>query len=111
MDYKDAPMLERLLIDNVINAWLRCQWTEIRLADIAGEVTYREVEFWEKRLSLSQARYLRACETLTRVRKLARNTPALQVNIAAEGGQQVNVSGELNVKKGEGENHETSNGQ
>ncbi len=48
--------------------------------------------FWEKRLSAAQKRFTRACETLTRVRKLSRNTPALQVNIAAQGGQQVNLS-------------------
>jgi integrase/recombinase XerD len=35
--------------------------------------------------------YLRACETLARVRKLIRRTPAIQVNIAAAGGQQLNV--------------------
>ena len=34
----------------------------------------------------------RACETLVRVRKLSRNTPALQFNIATSGGQQVNLT-------------------
>jgi len=48
--------------------------------------------FWEKRLSAAQRRFTRACETLARVRKLSRNTPALQFNIAASGGQQVNVA-------------------
>jgi hypothetical protein len=33
-----------------------------------------------------------ACETLTQVRKWSRTTPALQLNIAANGGQQVNLS-------------------
>ena len=32
---------------------------------------------------------------LTRVRRLSRITPALQVNIATEGGQQVNVGGDI----------------
>ena len=42
--------------------------------------------YWEKRLSAAQKRFTRACETLARVRKLSRNTPALQFNIAtAEG--------------------------
>ena len=44
-----------------------------------------------RRLSAAQRRFLRACESLARVRKLARTTPALQLNIAARGGQQVNV--------------------
>ena len=44
----------------------------------------------------TQVRFLRAIETLARVRRLARNTPALQINIAREGGQQVNVQGDVN---------------
>jgi hypothetical protein len=42
--------------------------------------------YWEKRLSASQKRFTRACESLTRVRRLMRNTPTLQFNIAAKGG-------------------------
>jgi hypothetical protein len=48
--------------------------------------------YWEKRLTAAQRRFTWACETLARVRKWSRNTPALQVNIAAEGGQQINLS-------------------
>ena len=48
-------------------------------------------DYWEKRLSAAQKRFTRACETLTRVRKLSRKTPALQFNVATQGGQQVNV--------------------
>lgn len=48
--------------------------------------------YCEKRLSAAQRRFTRACETLARVRKLSRNTPALQLNIATSGGQQVNVA-------------------
>ena len=44
----------------------------------------------------SQSRYLRACRTLAQVRRLARNIPALQVNINTDAGQQVNVLGDLN---------------
>ena len=39
--------------------------------------------YLEKRLTAAQKRFTRACETLARVRKLSRNTPALQLNIAA----------------------------
>ena len=45
--------------------------------------------YWDRRLNSAQQRYLRAVETLARVRRLAMVTP-LQVNI---GGQQVNVAG------------------
>jgi len=43
--------------------------------------------YWEKRLSAAQRRFTRAGETLARVRKLSRNVPALQFNIAANGGR------------------------
>ena len=41
----------------------------------------------------------RAVETLARVRRLLSRIPAVQVNIATQGGQQVNVAGEVNSKK------------
>ena len=51
-----------------------------------------QITLEEKRLSAAQRRFIRACETLARVRKLSRNTPALQFNIATSGGQQVNLA-------------------
>src|SRR5688500_705485 len=48
--------------------------------------------YWEKRLSAAHRRFTRSCETLARVRKLSRNTPALQFNIATSDGQQVNLT-------------------
>ena len=48
-------------------------------------------QYWEKRLSAVQGRYLRALTTLARIRKMG--LPAMQVNIATEGGQQVNIAG------------------
>ncbi len=58
-------------------------------ANKVGMLTLKQGEYWEKRLSSAQRRYLRACETLARVRKLAQASP-LQVNIGA---QQVNGVG------------------
>ena len=97
MAYEESPVLERLLIDNIINCWLRLQWVELQLTRLVKteQVSMRVVEYWEKRLSASQRRYLRVCETLARVRKLTRNTPMLQVNIATERGQQVNIAGDI----------------
>ena len=97
MGYEHAPIIEKMLIDNVVITWLRYQWAEYQLSAYLGrQVRMSVVDWWERRTSAAQRRYLRAIETLARVRKLARNTPALQVNIAAEGGQQVNVGGDLN---------------
>jgi len=43
---------------------------------------------------VAQRRFLRAVAPLVRVRKVTRQTLALQVNIAAQGGQQVNGLGD-----------------
>lgn len=55
-----------------------------------------KAEYWDNLLSSTQARFLRAIETLARVRRLARNTPALQINIAHGGGRQADVQGDVN---------------
>lgn len=103
LGYEDAPPLERLLIEHTITCWLRWQDVEWRYQTSVCEgegVTLTKADWWERRLSATQRRYLRACETLARVRRLVR--PVVQMNIAAEGGQQVNVAGDLEVKRGDG---------
>lgn len=78
LGYNVAPMLERMLIESVVLAWMRYN----------DELTIVQAEFRERRLSAAQRRYLRAVETLARIRRLA--LPALQVNIADK---QVNLAG------------------
>ena len=93
LGYDAAPALERPLIDHATLCWLRLAVMELRYSAVTGaENTFKAVEHTEKRLTAAQKRFNRACESLARVRKLSRNTPALQVNIAADGGQQVNVT-------------------
>jgi hypothetical protein len=88
-----APLLEQLLIQQTALCWLKLNLVELSYySTMKQSITLTLGIFWEKRLSAAQKRFTRACETLTRVRKLSRNTPALQVNIAAQGGQQVNLS-------------------
>lgn len=100
MGYINSSAIEKLLIENVVITWLRLQWVEYQMIGFMGEgeVRMSVVEYWEKRLSISQRRHLRACETLARVRKLISTRPAVQVNIAANGGQQVNVAGDMKKK-------------
>ncbi len=50
---------------------------------------------WERRLSVAQHRYLLACQTLAKIRRLGSKYPNLQVNIATQNGKQVNVAGDL----------------
>ena len=67
---------------------------EARLAEreyewaMSDDRTLAEASYLERKLSAVQRRYLRAVETLARVRKLM-GVPMVQINIAATGGQQV----------------------
>lgn len=96
LGYEQATAIERLLIDQIMMARLRVIQVEnmfnqfVACASIdPGTRPYREML-----LSKTQNRFLRAVESLARVRKLARSTPALQINIGGGGGRQVNVQGE-----------------
>lgn len=95
LGHDDAPPLERLLIDHILTVRLRLIDAENRYNSVVlgQSVTLEQGRYWDDLLSSTQARFLRAIETLARVRRLARNTPALQINIAREGGRQVNVQG------------------
>lgn len=84
-----APALERLLIAHVAMCWLRLQQAEYHYSKQQGEsVTLALAEYRERKLTTAQHRFLRACESLARVRRLA--LPAVQVNI---GDKQINVAG------------------
>jgi hypothetical protein len=96
LGYSRSSGLERLLADHVVLCWMRMQEAEHRYTLARRDsLTIDQAAWLERRLSAVQARYLRACEVLARVRKLVRDSPAVQVNIAAEGGQQVNVAGDV----------------
>jgi len=90
LGYAASPSLERLLIQQVTLCWLNLNLTEYRHTNAMKQsITLTLGIYWEKRLSAAQRRFTRAC---ARVRKLSRNTPSLQFNIATSGGQQVNVA-------------------
>ncbi len=90
----EATLLEKLLIQQAALCWLKLTLVELSYSNVVKQsITLTLGMYWEKRLTAAQRRFTRACETLTRVRKWSRSTPALQVNIAVEGGQQVNASG------------------
>lgn len=93
LGYAESPALERLLIQQVTLCWLNLNLIEYRLTNVMNQsVSLSCGLFWEKRLTSAQNRFIRACGALARVRKLSRNTPILQVNIATEGAPQVNFS-------------------
>ena len=85
--------LARLIIGQIVGCWLRLSFVEYTYgrALVTGTLTLNQGDFWERRLSAAQRRYLRAIETLARVRRM--NLPAMQVNIAAQQVNQVNTRG------------------
>jgi hypothetical protein len=89
LGYDSASMLEQLLIRQIVLCWLRLGIAESKYTQAvhSDNATFVQAMYWEKRLSMTQARYLKATEALAKVRKLSRAAP-LQVNI---GGQQVNL--------------------
>ena len=87
--YKDAPAIEKLLIEQIIVCWVLLQKAQVLYA-VAQQpgVALPEADYWERRVSAANTRFLRASETLARVRKLS-GLGVVQVNIGA---QQVNVA-------------------
>ena len=96
MGYDNEPVLKRMHIDHVLTARLRLRDAEIQLTHcMSGEsIDTASVKFREGILESAQRRFHRASESLEKIRRLARNTPALQINIANAGGKQVNVQGD-----------------
>lgn len=96
-DYATAPPLEQLLIDHILTLRLRLLHSEMMYNDTVLDrpVTFAMGAYRDKLLTTAQTRYLKAVETLAKVRRMARNTPALQINIAQDGGKQINVQGEV----------------
>jgi hypothetical protein len=91
MGYHEAPIMEKMLIENIITAWLRVQWLEFLItARMSGEFRIPAMEFWQKSLASAQRSYLAACETLAKIRKM--KLPNIQLNI---GDKQINVAGDL----------------
>ncbi len=93
LGFAEASALERLLIEQILVCYVNLYVLEINSAGKLCESHTTETGlYWDRRLTGVQRRFRRACETLARIRKLSRNNAGLQFNIAARGGQQVNVS-------------------
>ena len=95
LGYDAAPPLEQLLIDHILTVRLRLIHAENNYNNLVvnQSIPLAQAMYWGNLLSSTQARFIRAIEALARVRRLARNTPALQINIAQDGGRQVNIQG------------------
>lgn len=85
-------LLEQLLIQQVVLAWLRLAIVEYAYSAATNEETsFVKWDYLEKRLNASQRRFLRACESLARIRRL--NVPVVQLNVAQQQINQVHTSG------------------
>jgi hypothetical protein len=88
LGYEASPLLEQMLIDHLLLCWVRLQLAEHTYTGCIKEGgTLNQGIFWEKRLSAVQRRYLRAVETLARIRRM--DLPTIQINVAD---QQVNIA-------------------
>jgi hypothetical protein len=86
-----ATPMERMIIEQIALCWLRLSIVEVMHADhhtASGTIGIPQADYWDRALSSAQRRYLRAIETLARVRRLLRPN-AVQVNIGAK---QLNVA-------------------
>ena len=93
LGYKDTSSMEKLIIEQIVLCWLRMNLIENAYSNNAiadGIIKLSAAQHWERILLSTQKRYLRAIETLARIRRIINST--LQVNIAADGGKQVNIT-------------------
>jgi hypothetical protein len=82
LGYETAPTLERLLIEQIALCWLRVGEAEAMYSQVhsASHVPAQSA-YADRRLAACTARYLGACESLARVRRLSRGV-VVQVNMA-----------------------------
>ena len=90
LGYQEADAIERLLIDQAALSHVHLETMQRGYARVVGgkSLPLRVARHWEHMLSAAQRQHLRAVEALARVRKLL-GRPDVQVNIAADGGQQI----------------------
>lgn len=93
LGYNSSDQIEKLIINEIIYCWVGLRYVEnnVFIKMTENGVSISILNFWQETLSRYQNRYLKMIETFARVRKLNKGI-AFQVNIATDGGQQVNVN-------------------
>jgi len=84
------PPLERLLIDRILSNWLHLHHAEMIYAQRVGDLTLKQSEHQQRTIDRAQRRYLASVKALAEIRRLG--VPAVQLNVAAAGGRQVNIA-------------------
>ena len=98
LGYSSSNQIERLLIEQILFCWAGVNYVENHVAALLTQSGFslNTLEYWQKTLTRYQNRYLKAIETLARVRKL---NVSIQFNIATNGGKQLNVGNMPNKGK------------
>jgi len=93
LGYNTSDQAERLIIDQIMLSWAGMNYAEGRVHHLLTGDNYpiSTGEYWQNNLNRYQNRYLKAIESLVRVRRLNKNL-ILQVNIATNDGKQINVN-------------------
>jgi hypothetical protein len=79
LGYEEASVLERVLIDQVLTSWLHVNLLEmLHCEKLTAQHNAEAGIYWDRRLTMAHRRFTRACDSLARVRKLVRSTPAAQ---------------------------------
>jgi hypothetical protein len=83
LGWKDASPLERLMIERVMLLWVRLLWCENYNAGyMKGGVVMRESEFADKQYTRAHARYVKAIESLAKLRQVQAITKAADAHFA-----------------------------
>jgi hypothetical protein len=77
LGWQDASPLERLMIERIMLLWVRLLWCENYNAGyMKGGVVMRESEFADKQYTRAHARYVKAIESLAKLRQVQAVTKA-----------------------------------
>ena len=92
LGYEFAPALERIHMDTIVTCRLRLILLETRQNAAMSSGSTSFIEHNDRMLNSTSHRLNKAVESLARIRLLATRAPVFQVNVATNGGQQVNLS-------------------
>lgn len=80
--FDHSPLIEKLLIEHVILNWLHFHRIQYVYEIVISEsFSLKVAQHWERCISSAQRRYLRAIESLARVRRIG-GRPNIHLNIA-----------------------------
>lgn len=83
----DPAPLETLLIDRIIACWLQLHHADQEYAQRYERLSLKQIDYYQRRQSRAQQRYLDAIRALMQYRRIGQ--PTIQVNLAE---QQINIT-------------------